>query len=62
MPRPKKPPRVRLQIIFEREQAKRLRAFCKERDLEISQVVRRAVEAELRVDQVDGGRIERFGS
>lgn len=47
MPRPKKSPRVRLQIIVERDQAKKLRAFCKERDLDISHVVRRAIEVEL---------------
>jgi post-segregation antitoxin (ccd killing protein) len=43
MPRPKKPPRVRVQIVFERGQAKQLREFCKARDLEISHVVRYAV-------------------
>lgn len=47
MPRPKKSPRVRLQIVVERDQAKRLRHFCKERDLDISHVVRRAIEVEL---------------
>lgn len=47
MPRPKKPPRVRLQIVVERDQARRLRAFCKERDFDISYVVRRAIETEL---------------
>ena len=43
MPRPKKPPRVRMQIVFERDAAKRLRAFAKARDNDISQVVRVAV-------------------
>ena len=43
MPRPKRSPRVRVQIVFERGQAKHLREFCKARDLEISHVVRFAV-------------------
>lgn len=43
MPRPKKPPRARLQIVFERGQAKALREFCKACDRDISQVVRLAV-------------------
>lgn len=47
MPRPKKSPRVRVQIIFEREQAKRLRTYCKKFDLEISQTVRWAVDRHL---------------
>ena len=51
MPRPKKPPRVRLQIIFEREQAKRLRAFCKARDFEISQVARAAVDRYINMEE-----------
>lgn len=51
MPRPKKSPRVRVQIVFEREQARRLRAFCKARDQELSQVVRFAVGEHLKITE-----------
>lgn len=63
MPRPKKPPRVRLQIVFERDQAKRLRSFCKDQDCEISSLVRRAVEVELsfRADAIRRATMSRAG-
>ena len=59
MPRPKKSPRVRVQIVFEREQAKRLRSYAKANDREISQIVRYAVEQHLvrcELDDASGGR------
>jgi ACT domain-containing protein len=59
MPRPKKSPRVRVQIVFEREQAKRLRAYGKASDQEISRIVRLAVAMHLDrcdLDAASGGR------
>jgi len=47
MPRPKKSPRVRVQIVFEAPQAKRLRAYAKHHDRDISQVIRFALDAYL---------------
>lgn len=59
MARPKKPPRVRMQIVFERDAAKRLRTFAKVNDTDISQVVRWAVKLHLdrcELDEQSGGR------
>jgi predicted transcriptional regulator len=47
MPRPKKSPRVRVQIVFENAQAKALRAYAKKTDRDISQVIRHALDAYL---------------
>jgi hypothetical protein len=58
MPRPKKSPRVRVQIVFECEQARRLRVFAKANDRELSQIVRAATEVYLdRAEQIlrEGG-------
>lgn len=43
MPRPKKSPRERLQISIKKETAKRLRAFAKRLDRDVSEVVDAAV-------------------
>ena len=59
MPRPKKSPRVRLQVVLERDQAARLRKFAKANDSDISQIVRWAVKLHLdrcELDAVSGGR------
>lgn len=48
MARPKKSPRMRFQISLSRKLGRRLRAFAKSRDAEISAVVSEAVSAHLR--------------